>query len=87
MARERITILSDIAKIAAGFGILALAAATTRSNRGREKFRGASSLDEVLRKRKPRRKPPEAGIAVSAVPPGGPRPKQGGAEAPLDFDS
>ncbi len=32
-----------------------------------------------------KRKPPEAGIAVPAVPPKGPRPKQGGAEAPLDF--
>jgi hypothetical protein len=33
-----------------------------------------------------RRKPPEAGIAISAVPPRGPLPKQGGAEAPLEFD-
>ena len=32
-----------------------------------------------------RRKPPEAGMPVPAVPPGGPRPKQGGAAAPLDF--
>ncbi|MDJ0641546.1 MAG: hypothetical protein QNJ15_01905 [Erythrobacter sp.] len=34
-----------------------------------------------------RRKPPEAGIAVPAVPPRGPLPKQGGAEAPLDFEN
>lgn len=34
---------------------------------------------------KPFRKPPESGIPVPAVPPGGPPPKQGGAEAPLDF--
>lgn len=33
------------------------------------------------------RKPPEAGIAVPAVPPKGPLPKQGGAAAPLDFDA
>lgn len=33
-----------------------------------------------------RRKPPESGIAVPAVPPRGPLPKQGGAEAPLVFD-
>lgn len=33
-----------------------------------------------------RRKPPEAGIAVPAVPPKGPLPRQGGAEAPLTFD-
>ena len=34
-----------------------------------------------------RRKPPEAGIAVPAIPPRGPLPKQGGAAAPLEFDS
>ena len=33
------------------------------------------------------RQPPEAGIAVPAMPPGGPPPKQGGAVAPLDFDA
>jgi hypothetical protein len=33
------------------------------------------------------RKPPEAGLAVPAVPPSGPLPKQGGAAAPLEFDS
>jgi hypothetical protein len=33
------------------------------------------------------RKPPEAGIAVPAIPPRGPLPKQGGAAAPLEFDS
>jgi hypothetical protein len=33
-----------------------------------------------------KRKPPESGIAVPAVPPKGPLPKQGGAAAPLDFD-
>lgn len=31
------------------------------------------------------RKPPESGIPVPAVPPRGPVPMQGGAEAPLDF--
>ena len=36
-------------------------------------------------KRNPKRKPPEAGIAVPVVPPRGPLPLQGGAEAPLDF--
>lgn len=33
-----------------------------------------------------RRKPPEAGVPVPAVPPNGPEPKSGGAEAPLEFD-
>jgi hypothetical protein len=32
-----------------------------------------------------KRKPPEAGIAVPAIPPRGPQPLQGGAEAPLEF--
>ncbi len=36
--------------------------------------------------RKFNRKPPEAGIAMPVEPPKGPLPKQGGAEAPLDFD-
>lgn len=35
---------------------------------------------------KPRRKPPESGLAVPVEPPKGPKPKLGGAEAPLDFD-
>lgn len=34
----------------------------------------------------PRRKPPEAGIAIPAVPPTDPLPKEGGAAAPLEFD-
>ncbi|PZT86973.1 MAG: hypothetical protein DI637_09980 [Citromicrobium sp.] len=48
-----------------------------------------SSLADVLAhraRRKPPRKPPEAGMPVPAIPPGGPLPKQGGAEAPLEFD-
>ncbi|MFO6446540.1 hypothetical protein ACLBKU_05280 [Erythrobacter sp. NE805] len=35
----------------------------------------------------PRRKPPEAGLAVPAVPPRGPLPKQGGTAAELEVDS
>ena len=33
-----------------------------------------------------RREPPEAGLPVPAIPPRGPLPLQGGAEAPLKFD-
>ena len=40
-------------------------------------------LQKILRQL--RRKPPEAGLPVPAVPPKGPLPMQGGAEAPLDF--
>ncbi len=34
---------------------------------------------------KGKRKPPEAGLPVPAIPPRGPLPLQGGAEAPLDY--
>ncbi len=34
-----------------------------------------------------RRKPPESGLPVPAIPPSGPAPMQGGAAAPLEFDS
>lgn len=50
----------------------------------------AEEQDATLRRlgRKPRRrKPPEAGLPVPAVLPRGPLPKQGGAEAPLDFSA
>ena len=40
----------------------------------------------LLRIARSRRKPPEEGYPVPAIPPGGPFPKQGGAEAPLEFD-
>jgi hypothetical protein len=33
-----------------------------------------------------RDRPPEAGLPVPAIPPCGPLPKQGGAEAALEFD-
>lgn len=36
-------------------------------------------------KRGPKKPPPEAGLSVPAVPPKGPLPQQGGAQAPLDF--
>ncbi|MEO0591200.1 MAG: hypothetical protein AAFY81_02695 [Pseudomonadota bacterium] len=34
-----------------------------------------------------KRKPPEAGLSVPAIPPKGPLPKQGGAAAPLDLEA
>lgn len=34
-----------------------------------------------------KRKPPESGLPVPAVPPKGPKPKTGGTAAPLDFDN
>jgi len=41
--------------------------------------------EQAARRRK--RKPPEAGLSVPAIPPKGPLPKQGGAAAPLDFEA
>ena len=52
--------------------------------------RQRSAADEILNavrmRRGPSRKPPESGIVVPAIPPKGPLPKLGGAEAPLEFD-
>ena len=44
-------------------------------------------LRDMMRRLKgsPRRKPPEAGLAVPTTPSSGPLPEQGGAAAPLDF--
>ena len=47
---------------------------------------GHANMHAVGIKRNRKRKPPEAGLAVPAVPPNDPLPKQGGAEAPLEFD-
>ena len=47
---------------------------------------GHANMQAAAMNRNRKRKPPEAGIAVPAVPPNGPLPKQGGAEAPLEFD-
>ena len=51
-----------------------------------DRFVGArfARLQRLVRRAGPR-KPPEAGMPVPAVPPRGPQPLQGGAEAPLDF--
>ena len=45
--------------------------------------------ENLLKALQPRgkRKPPESGLMVPAVPPRGPLPLQGGAEAPLEFDA
>ena len=51
--------------------------------------RDNGSLRDVIadwKRKQDRRKPPEAGMPVPAVPPQGPLPKTGGAEAPLEFD-
>jgi hypothetical protein len=83
-------LLRDLAGIAAGFGLLAVAAfgavAAGRHRTSPDMRPGARSLNDLLRQRPTaRRKPPEAGFPVPAVPPRGPQPLQGGAAAPLDF--
>ena len=68
--------------LALGAGLLKVAKSAQRSSRRAPRH---DTLKSVLNRR-PRRKPPEAGIAMPAVPPKGPLPKTGGAEAPLEFD-
>ncbi len=85
-------VLADLARIGAGLGtvaMLAIAALASRKRQAKPDMRpGTRSLDDILRdNRNRRRKPPEAGIPVPAVPPAGPLPKLGGAEAPLDFEN
>lgn len=84
--------MGNFARIVIGFGIFAAAVAHSLAERkGGAKpdlKPGTRSLDDLLRQtRTPRRKPPEAGLAVPAVPPRGPLPMQGGAAAPLDFEA
>jgi len=85
-------ILGDIGRILAGVGMIAVAAANViaAGKRGPkvDQRPGTRSLDELLRAQpRPRRRPPESGIPVPAVPPRGPLPKQGGAAAELDFEA
>ena len=69
---------------------LLLGAAKRMLGDSRRERRRKSAADDILEavrgRRGLRRKPPESGIAVPAVPPKDPLPKQGGAEAPLEFD-
>ena len=74
---RRLTKLTDSLESVAGHG--------KRSRLKAEIARLRALRDRLLGRR--RRKPPESGIAVPAVPPKGPLPKQGGAEAPLQFEN
>lgn len=70
-------------------GLIALVAgAAALAKREAEQRGSVGSLDDLLRRGRrsqSRRKPPGAGLPMPAVPPKGPLPLQGGAEAPLDF--
>ena len=85
-------IIGDLGRIIAGVGILAVAAggalAALRQGPKPDVRPGTGSLADILRSQpRPRHKPPESGLPVPAIPPSGPLPKQGGAAAPLEFDS
>ena len=79
--------LAGLARIALGAVVIAALAAR---NRGAELDRrtGAGPVGAARSQRHPpRRKPPEAGFPVPAIPPQGPLPRHGGAAAPLTFES
>lgn len=85
-------LLSDLARIGAGLIVVAAAAAKALESRQRprryDESPGTRSLNQFLRNRpQHRRRPPEAGIAVPAIPPRGPLPLQGGAAAPINTDA
>jgi hypothetical protein len=82
-------ILGSILGIIGGVGMLALAARKTKASRRAgpriDDRPGPKSLNDIMRSRpQRRRKPPEAGQPVPAIPPRGPAPLQGGAAAALD---
>lgn len=82
-------ILAGLGQILVGVGMLAVAAGETfaglRQGPKPDMKPGAGSLADIMRSRpRPRRKPPESGLPVPAVPPRGPVPLQGGAAAALD---
>lgn len=84
----RRNILGDLASVLAGVGMLALAASEVLAAGARRRADvrpGPGSLGDIMRSRpRPRRKPPEAGMPMPAVPPRGPAPRQGGAAVALD---
>jgi hypothetical protein len=81
--------MAVLSRIVLGAGALAIAALASRNrSAGIDRRTGVSSLDALLRQRPaPRKKPPEAGLPVPAIPPHGPLPNQGGAVAPLESGS
>ncbi len=89
-ARDPLPDSSAGSLLAAGLGlvaVLAMGAIMARKRRGKPDVRRPASLKQLLQKPPaPRRKPPEAGLAVPAVPPTGPMPISGGAAAALDFE-
>jgi len=82
-------ILGDLAGILAGVGMLAIAAGKTLAAGPRDRRpdgrRSSRFFGDGMRSApRPRRKPPEAGMPMAAVPPQGPLPRQGGAAVALD---
>ena len=83
-SRDTRSVLAVIEQIEAELEKIAQRLDTVAGPRDRMALRAEEThLRNILKQL--RRKPPEAGLAVPAVPPKGPLPRQGGAEAPLDF--
>ena len=83
------SILDGLGQILVGVGKVAMAAGETiaagRHRPSPDVTPGTRSLADMMRQPpRPRRKPPEPGMPVPAVPPRGPVPLQGGAAAALD---
>ncbi|MXP10794.1 hypothetical protein [Pseudoblastomonas halimionae] len=80
-SRARVEILKGVARVRVAM------ASKLRELRAREVEADLLSrhLSRHLSNGTKRRKPPEAGMPMPAIPPKGPLPMQGGAEAPLDF--
>ena len=88
----RSNILAGLGHIVIGVGMLAVAAGKTiAAGRHRPKpdiLPGSLSITDMMQSRpRPRRKPPESGLPVPAIPPRGPAPLQGGAAARIDFEA
>ncbi len=82
------SILAGLGQILVGVGRVAMAAGETiaagRHRPSPDLTPGTGSLADIMRQPPhPRRKPPESGMSVPAVPPRGPVPLQGGAAAAL----
>lgn len=82
-------ILAGLGRILVGVGMLAIAAGETFAGRRQgprpDVEPGARSLADLMRSQpQRRRKPPESGLPVPAVPPRGPAPHRGGAAVAMD---
>ncbi len=76
--------MSPAAQLVVRIVALAVAQGVSRRSRPTVEQQAPWLFDKSTRPKR-RRKPPEAGMPVPAIPPKGPLPMQGGAQAPLEF--